>query len=153
MQRARSRPAFTLLEVILALVILSGSVATLGEIIRLANRASEDAAAETRAQILASSVMDQLLAAALPLEEAPATPLEEVGEEGWTYRIALLPCEVEELETVEVTVELRNDRDQIAASYRLVRMLPADPAAAAAAETSSTSLSGQDGGPNASSTR
>ncbi|MDC0935331.1 type II secretion system protein [Pirellulales bacterium] len=146
------RTAFTLLEVILALVILGGSVAMLSEIISLANRASEDAAAETRAQILAGSVMDQLLAGALELEEAPDTPLEGAGNEGWTYRITLLPCDIDELEAVEVTVELRGDRDLLAASYRLVRWMPADPAAAAAAEVTPAATSSQNGGNNASAT-
>jgi prepilin-type N-terminal cleavage/methylation domain-containing protein len=53
------RSGFTLLEVILALVILGASLAMLGEVLRLANRNAEESRLEARAQILAASIMDQ----------------------------------------------------------------------------------------------
>ena len=62
----RRRPgeasAFTLLEVILALVILGGALAIFGEVVQLANRSAVDARAETQAQLLASSLMDEIMA-------------------------------------------------------------------------------------------
>ena len=55
------RSAFTLLEIILSLAILAGSLAALGEVMRLADQNASMTGDETQAQILAASIMDLLL--------------------------------------------------------------------------------------------
>ena len=57
-----SGTGFTLLEIILALAILAGSLAALGEVMRLADQNASMTRDESQAQILASSVMDELVA-------------------------------------------------------------------------------------------
>ena len=56
------RSAFTLLEIILSLAILAGSLAALGEVMRLADQNASMTGDETQAQILAASIMDELVA-------------------------------------------------------------------------------------------
>ena len=146
-----SRPAasanrgFTLLEVILALVILSGSIALLGEAMRLGSRAATDAARETRAQVLAASVLDQLLAGALEMQEVDQEPLETDQQPSWHYSVAFLPCETEELRCVEVVVEQEAEPGQAAPRFRLVRWMPLDPNAAFEADTEAETASDRSG--------
>src|SRR5262245_31381311 len=58
---------FTLLEIILALAILAGSLAALGEVMRLADQNATMTRDESQAQILAASIMDELIAGARDL--------------------------------------------------------------------------------------
>ena len=60
--RTTGQSGFTLLEIILALAILAGSLAALGEVMRLADQNASLTEDETQAQILAASVMDELVA-------------------------------------------------------------------------------------------
>lgn len=138
---------FTLLEVILALAILGGSVAVLGEIMRLADRAAVDTALETRAQLLAASVMDQLAAGALDLDEVVQEVLEVEDDQPWTYTVEFLPCDVDEIQAVAVTVQQQIDQGNLEpVRYRLVRWLPADPQAANELESGESGANGP-GGP------
>jgi uncharacterized membrane protein YgcG len=57
----RLQPPAPLLEIVLSLAILAGSLAALGEVMRLADRNAQMVRDESQAQILASSVMDELL--------------------------------------------------------------------------------------------
>ena len=59
---SRRRAAFTLLEVILALVILSAALAIIFEVMQLANQNAADDRIEKQHQFLATSVMDEILA-------------------------------------------------------------------------------------------
>ena len=58
---------FSLLEIVLALAILAGTLAALGEVMRSASQSAALASDETQAQLLAESVMAELLAGARPL--------------------------------------------------------------------------------------
>ncbi len=55
---------FSLLEVVLALAILAGALAALGEVMRLGDENASAAADETRAEMLAESVMSEILVGA-----------------------------------------------------------------------------------------
>lgn len=120
---------FTLLEVILALVILAGSIALLGEAMRLGSQSATTAARETHAQILAGGVMDQLLSGALELVEVSEQPLETGDRAPWTFTISFLPCDMEELRCVEVVVEQDTEPGLPPPQFRLVRYMPLDPSA------------------------
>ncbi|MCC7087063.1 MAG: hypothetical protein IT427_18845 [Pirellulales bacterium] len=65
--RQHAARGLTLLEVILSLAILAGSVAVLGELMRTGMLSASDARDTTRAEIYASSIMSQVVAGALPL--------------------------------------------------------------------------------------
>ncbi len=118
------RPAFTLLEVILALAILAGAVAMLGELITLSSRRASDAYAETRAQLLASSLMDEMITGYTKLEQQSKEPLDVNDSVDWVYSVSFDSTEIDSLTSVEVLVEQDLERKYRPVKYRLVRWLP-----------------------------
>lgn len=120
--------AFTLLEVILALAILGGSVAVLGEIMSLADERGARAAAEAKAQMHAQNVMDQLLSGALELADAQQEPITSIDDVRWLYSVTLLSGQVPEVQQVLVTVEQDLEAKFQPAKFQLVRwvLLPTE---------------------------
>lgn len=114
-------PAFTLLEVILALAILAGSVAVLGEIMRSAGRSASDTHAETRAQMLACSVMDQVVSGAIDAVDQNQVMLETDDSVTWTYSLTVSQTSMADLFSVEVIVEQTLEPQYNPVRYRLVR--------------------------------
>jgi type II secretion system protein I len=96
---------FTLLEVILALAILAGSLAALGEVMRLADQNAGMTSDESKAQILAASVMDELVAGARDLTSINQSPVEYDTERLWVYSILVEPTAYDELVAVRVLAE------------------------------------------------
>lgn len=118
--------AFTLLEVILALAILAGSVAVLGEIMSVASRSAADAQAESEAQLLASSVMDEMLSGYVPLTQLTRQPLESSSSIPWVCSVTLAETSIIGLTSVEVLVEQDVERQFRPVKYRLVRWFAED---------------------------
>jgi type II secretion system protein I len=123
-QTRRDRNGFTLLEVILALVILGGALAIFGEVMQLANRNAADARAESQAQLLAESVMDQILAGALDASNAARQPLEVVDATPWLYSVAIGTTDRLGVIPVEVVVEQDLEPRFNPVKFRLFRWLP-----------------------------
>jgi prepilin-type N-terminal cleavage/methylation domain-containing protein len=121
---ARRKPAFTLLEVILALVVLAAALAMLGEVMQLANRNAADSRAETQAQRLAASVMDQIMAGAIEASPTSRQPLEVDDTTPWLYTVAIGTSDLEGIQPVEVLVEQDLEPRLNPVSYRLLRWLP-----------------------------
>ena len=119
----RCSRAFTLLEVILALAILAGSVAVLGEIMRTANRSAADAHAETRAQMLAASVMDQVVCGVIEAVDQSQVVLETDDAVTWTYSLTISQTSLSDLISVEVNVEQLLEPQYNPVKYRLVRWI------------------------------
>jgi len=115
--------AFTLLEVILALAILAGAIAVLGEVMSIAGRNAADAQAEAQAQLLASSVMDEMVSGYLPLTNQSRQPLETDAATGWVYSVTLSTTTLAGLTSVEVLVEQDVQPQFRPVKYRLVRWL------------------------------
>ncbi len=131
MGRLFSRPAgplcaegFTLLEIILALAILAGSLAALGEVMRLADQSATLTEGESQAQILAGSVMDELLSGARQLEPISQAPLVEDADPPWVYSIEMDNTNLDELVAVRVLVEQQLDLRRQPARFELVRWMP-----------------------------
>lgn len=120
----REQGGFTLLEVILALVILGGSLAIFGEVMQIANRSAADARAESQAQLLAESVMDQILAGALDASNAGRQPLEVVDATPWLYSVAIGTTDRLGVIPVEVIVEQDLESRYKPVKFRLFRWLP-----------------------------
>ncbi len=121
--RRRSH-AFTLLEVVLSLAILAGAVAVLGEIMRAAGRSASDAQAETRAQLLACSLMDEMVTGVLEPTEQMQVALEVDDIVPWVYSVSFGMVDVEGLMVVELVVEQDLEKQFNPVRYRLVRWLP-----------------------------
>jgi type II secretion system protein I len=121
---SRPRRGFTLLEVILALAILAGSLAALGEVMRLADQNAASTRDETQAQIIASSVMDELIAGFLPLSAVNQQPVAVESDPPWVFSIALEQTAYVEVIAVRVLVEQQADARLQPARFELVRWLP-----------------------------
>jgi general secretion pathway protein I len=120
----RPATAFTLLEVVLALAILAGAVAVLGEIMSAASRSASDAQAETRAQLLASSLMDEMVTGVRQPTEQSRVGLESVDNVPWVYSVTFGVLDIEDLMSVELIVEQDLEKKFNPVRYRLVRWLP-----------------------------
>ncbi len=88
MSRLRTRHAFTLLEVILALAILVGSLAVVSKLVELSARSSLYARYHARAIELAGSKMEEIVTGAVPLDIVGAQPFEEDPDFQWQLDIA-----------------------------------------------------------------
>jgi len=107
---ARRRTGFTLLEVILALAILAGAVAVLGEISRLALQNASSARDLARAQMLAESKLAEIEAGVTSTDSVEDTPFDsadeqlDAAESGWLYSIISKSTDEDGLISVKVTV-------------------------------------------------
>ncbi len=134
------RQGFTLLEIILSLAILAGSLAALGEVLRLAAMNGQMAQDETQAQILAASVMDELLSGARAIETVNSLPFDLISEPPWTYSIALEQTDHQELILARIRVEQQLPDEKQPPHFELIRWLPnPDYIPATAGEDTSTS--------------
>lgn len=122
-QKKRPDPfvAFTLLEIVLALAILAGSLAALGEVMRLADQNAEAVRDETQAQMLAESVMAEILSGARPLATVNRAVFPLDTEPRWEYSIAVAPSERNELLVLQVSVAEELPPEMQPARFDLVR--------------------------------
>jgi prepilin-type N-terminal cleavage/methylation domain-containing protein len=106
--QSRRKPddgGFTLLEVILSLAILAGSVAVLGEIMGIAGRHGRDAEAEVRAQLIASSIMDEMLSQVVEPAQVSRQAVDTTDTVPWVYSVNIQNTTVTGLSSIEVIVE------------------------------------------------
>lgn len=122
--RAAANRGFTLLEVILALAILAGSMAAVGEVMRLADQTATQTEAETQAQILAASIMDELACGARPLDQVDQEILVGDSDPQWEYSIAVEDSSMDELVAVRVLVQQKLDARLTPPRFELVRWMP-----------------------------
>jgi type II secretory pathway pseudopilin PulG len=123
-----------LLEVILSLVILGAALAIFGEVMQLANQNAADARAETQAQLLASSLMDEILAGSIDDSPANRQPLEVDDEVRWIYSVSTGTATVEGVYPLVVEVEQDVEAKFNPVKYRLVRWLSTTPEGSEAQE-------------------
>lgn len=136
---SRPRSGFTLLEVLLALAILVGSLATIGALAERGLRHAHRAAAVSKAQLYCESKLAELTAGIIVPAPASGAPLE--ADPNWTYSIDVTPDAVDPaLLAVRVTVSENVAPPIPPVDFSLTRWMT-DPAAAAAEAASSTSSS------------
>ena len=125
-----TRGAFTLLEVILALAILSGALAVLAEVSRLAMRNASGARDLARAQLLAETKLAEIesgITAPDPVEKAAFDATAEsldAAEPAWLYSISSEATDEEGLISVRVAVTRDMPAGQHPVKFSLVRWLP-----------------------------
>jgi prepilin-type N-terminal cleavage/methylation domain-containing protein len=115
---------FTLLEIILALAILAGSLAALGEVMRSADQSAGLTGDETEAQIIAASIMDELVAGARTLQTVNRAPYDSISSPPWLVTVELADTGLSELVAVHVRVEQDLEARLQPARFELVRWLP-----------------------------
>ncbi len=145
---AMKRAGFSLLEVILALAILAGAVAVLGEAIRQAQRNAEVARELAKAQLLCESKLAEIAGGMITAQSVGRTPFDEATtlsvdstEPAWLYWIETGDADEEGLISVRVTVARDLPPEKRPVQFSLVRWVP-DPGASTSEEDgSSTSTS------------
>jgi type II secretion system protein I len=145
---SKSRPArgagFSLLEVILALAVLGGAIAILGEAARLSLRNAEFTRDMAQAQMLCESKLSEIIAGITlpePIERATIGRATDSGESAWLYSIETAPTDEEGLLAVRVTVTRDLPERKHPVSFSLVRWM-ADPNAAPSQTSNESSSSG-----------
>jgi hypothetical protein len=136
----RQRRALSLLEVILAIAILGGALAVLGELMRLGARSAAQARDLTTAQLFCESKLNELTAG---IEEPVATssqPLDESGE--WLYTVEPETIDEQGLISIRVTVTQSPEAAARPVLFSLTRWI-VDPAVELAAEEEAALLKQQ----------
>lgn len=125
------RRGFSLLEVVLALAILTGAIAVLGELVRAGARNAQIARDLTQAQLLCEIKLAEITAGIevpepvarvpFPAETGSAGPRSDTAD--WFFSIEVEPLEQEELLAVRVTVEQDSARARRPVAFSLVRWM------------------------------
>lgn len=100
---AGSRRGLSLLEVILAIAILAGCIAAIGELVSLGSRQAEESRDLTKAQLLCESKIAEIAAGVAPPEAASMAPFEH--DTSWLYSVVVNSLDDQSLLSVEVTVQ------------------------------------------------
>lgn len=120
----RSRSGFSLLEVVLALAILTAAVAILGELIRSGLRNAQLARDLSKAELLCESTIYQIESGFLPPQPAQRAQIDQ--EPGWFYSIENestgSPTQ-SGLLRLRVTVELNPDQQKRPTKFSVVRWM------------------------------
>ena len=121
--RRANRKGLSLLEVLLALAILGGSLAVIGQLVNLGLKAARKSQLQSASNIMADAKMAEVAAGVLALQSTSLTPIEE--NEGWGYSVEVSDSELPGLLTVTVSVE---QTGAVANPIRLtINRLMADP--------------------------
>ena len=116
-----ARRGLTLLEVMLAVAILGGSMAVIGELVRMGVRHAEEAREQTKAQLLCESKLEEIAAGVTAIEAASEVPFDLDPE--WTYSIESASLEQQGLIQVRVTVQLADSERLHPVSFTLTRWM------------------------------
>jgi len=106
-RRVAVRRGFSLLEVILALTILAGALAVLGEVARQGMESARIARDLTYAQCICDSLMAELASGLIYPEIVDQAPVDEIadpGQQGWVYSMDVESTEIDGLLAVRITV-------------------------------------------------
>lgn len=138
------RAGFSLLEVILAMAILAGAIAILGESSRQALRNATVAKDMARAQLLCETKLAEIAAGITPLEPiegAAFDTITEPGEPAWLYSIETDPTDEDGLISVRLTVTRDLPPEERPIRFSVVRWF-SDPSASSNQNTASETGNG-----------
>jgi|GEM_PF-1896163 len=131
-RRVAVRRGFSLLEVILALTILAGALAVLGEVARQGMESARIARDLTYAQCICDSLMAELASGLIYPEIVDQAPVDEIadpGQQGWVYSMDVESTEIDGLLAVRITVSRALPPEKRPVQCSLVRWIQ-DPDAA-----------------------
>jgi type II secretion system protein I len=115
---------FSLLEVLLALAILAGALAALGEVMRLGDQNAALARDESEAEMLANSVVSELLSGSRQVQSVTSATFDMMADPAWTYSITVDNTDYNELVSVRVSVSQQLAAERHPAHCELVRWMP-----------------------------
>jgi type II secretory pathway pseudopilin PulG len=110
-----------LLEVMLALALLGGALAVLGELVRQATTAAAEADDLTTAQTLCASRLAEALSGMIPLQSVQGAPCEE--DPAWVYALELQATGQAGVALLRVTVSQVDDSNGPRTEFSLVRLV------------------------------
>jgi len=144
--RRHPRAGLSLLEVLLALAILGGALAMIGELMRVGARNAEIARDLTTAQLIGETTMGELKVGFLPLQSFGPSPVADVEyEDEWLYTVNVQPIDQQGLVSVVVTVEQNPDIFSRPITFSLTRWLIDPSVAAMTTDTTASTTSGSTG--------
>jgi type II secretion system protein I len=136
------RSGLSLLEVMLALAILGGALAVIGELMRIGARNAEMARDLTTAQLICESTMAEVQLGFLPLQTVGPVEVSDVQYQlDWLYTITVEPIDQEGLTSVWVRIEQNPAVFSRPVSFTATRWM-IDPSVAALTSESSTATGG-----------
>ncbi|MEX0818156.1 MAG: prepilin-type N-terminal cleavage/methylation domain-containing protein [Pirellulaceae bacterium] len=104
--RRAARSGLSLLEVMLALAILGGALAAIGELMRIGARNAEMARDLTTAQLLCESTMAEVQLGFLPLQTVGPVEVSDLQHQlEWLYTVTVEPIDQAGLSSVSVRIE------------------------------------------------
>jgi len=117
----RSRAGLSLLEVILAIAILGGCIAVIGELVRLGARQAEEARELTTAQLLCESKLEEIAAGVVAPEAVGNVPFE--NDPRWSYSIDVASLDTADLIQVTVTAQQIDGSRLVPLEFSLTRWM------------------------------
>ncbi|MGA2066387.1 MAG: prepilin-type N-terminal cleavage/methylation domain-containing protein [Thermoguttaceae bacterium] len=139
-----SRPGYSLLEVILALAILSGALAALGEVARHTMQNVTVDRVLTRAEMLCESKLAEIVSGLTPPDPAQGTLVDdgqELGDPGWQYTLEVDPIDSQGLVAVRITVQQDLPAERHPVEFSLVRWITTPDALASLSSANNSSSS------------
>jgi prepilin-type N-terminal cleavage/methylation domain-containing protein len=115
------RHGFSLLEVILAMAILVGSLAVLSQLVDLGSGSAVEARMRTDAILRCESKMQELVAGVLPIESVSSVPFED--DPNWQWSVEVASDLTEGLLAVIVTVDQAGTTSPTPISFQLYRLI------------------------------
>ena len=120
-RRSAARAGLSLLEVILAIAILGGSIAVIGELVRLGARQAEEARELTIAQLLCESKLEEIAAGVIAPEAVGDVPFDL--DPRWSYSIEIGSLDNPDLLQVTVMAQQVDGSREIPLYYSLTRWI------------------------------
>jgi prepilin-type N-terminal cleavage/methylation domain-containing protein len=118
------RHGFSLLEVLLASVILLGAVVVLGELAHLGIRNAAAARDLTTAELICRSTMNEIVAGIAPAAEVENAVV--MSTPGWVYSVEFVPLEHAGVTALRVRVAEDLPEEKQPLTFSLVRWVPAN---------------------------
>lgn len=125
------RHGLSLLEVILAIAILGGSLAVLGELLRLGSMAAARSRDLSTAELLCETKLAEVASGIEPMDGASSTPIDDSGE--WLYSVTVGETDQEGLLSILVTIQQNPETAARPVMFSLTRWV-IDPTVQQAAE-------------------
>lgn len=116
------RQGITLLEVVLAIAILGGSMVAIGQLINIGHNAAVDARDITEAQILCDAKISEVSAGVLPSSSIQGADILE--SPGWKYSLTIESAGIDGLLKIDCTVTQDPRQYTFPVDFRLVRWIP-----------------------------
>ncbi len=143
--RTAHRSGLSLLEVMLALAILGGALAAIGELMRIGARNAEKARDLTTAQLICESTMAEIQLGFIPMQSVGPIEVEDLQyQQEWLYTIVAEPLDQEGLTSIWLQIEQNPELFSRPVSFAVTRWM-IDPTVVTTTEEMFTSTGGADG--------